>query len=338
MKRSLFLCIAIVLFSCDLLADRTADFEIAIPTEKIEGSYYNRLQYLDSRLDKSKLGYIFSTMSGGTEVVDKVSLKKQFQSLMEGATDQSTEGRTLLVQLRKLSFGVDLKKNPKNGCNLRISFFEADGDNYYFVNTIDTIIESKHKEALADASVAINAIFAENLLLLPLEDEEPFSLTEVKDIDALERNTIPLFTETELPEGVYFDYKSLSKLIPSVSDMKLIINSKGIKELEIKDPNNSNKTKKLKPKDVYAIVADGELYISYDKKFCRVFEEDGNLKFVGTQDINSGLIAGASFGMGSGGSYGGGISLNLGPKPKNYLKLSLDQFNGDFIFEGYVND
>jgi len=323
-------------FFIQLSAQKKNDFGIIIPDIKIGDSKFNNLQYIESRPNPDDMGIVYSGMIRGEQfVVLSEPLDSQFQSLIKTITIQPNETKTMAVQMRTLFFRLGTGDfRGKGMCNLRMSLYEMDSNGkYYFMNTIDTLLVNSNKEIMAATSDAIVSFIVNNLTYSAYEDEQALDIEQVMDIDIYERNSIPFYTESLIPDGIYNNYKSLMALIPDSTPEMTVTKRDGdeIREVKIPDPEKPGKNKKLKEKEVYAIVIDGVTYISFEGDFRKAYKKDGDWRIPIIQKVaGSGFSLGISVG-GSGRNVGGGVGIGIpvGGKKKT-VEVFIDHLNGDF--------
>lgn len=338
MKKVSFVLLLSVAFSMYSWSQKKSDFNIVIPDIKVEDSKYNALEYIEARTDAYDLGFAYiDTWNGAQEITLYHPLEIQLQSLLKAISAGEGE-KTLALQMRVFFFSLGAKDIPesKGTCNLRMTLYEKDNaGKYYFLNTIDTLIISDRKQVRATTSNAIVSFIAENLPFTVDEGEEALSMDQVMDIDMYERNSIPLYTQLQLPDGVYNKYNALKMLTPDNTSEITIEKQEGddLKEVKIPDPEKPGKYKKLKPKEVYAIVIKGVPYIAYDGRFHKAYFKNGDWRFVISQKVaGSGFSLGIGVGGGNRHTSGGvGIGIPIGGK-KESIEMFIDHLRGDIFF------
>lgn len=328
----IFLCIV---STFTLSAQEKNVFNIPIPQQKIKDCQYNNLQYIESRDYPNAMGYVYMGVWSGTNAVQtRIPLDIQVDSVIKALSDQSVEGRTLAFQMRKLNFGMDIIEGKEKAiCKLRFTLYEMDGnENYYFINTLDTLVIAGNKGIISEASNAVIGFLSDNVRFLPEEGEPALTFDEVGNIALFEKNSIPLYVQKNLPDGVYLDYYSFSILKPSETSMTVTKDASGdLKEVKIPNIEKPGKERKLKNQEAYVVVLDGTPYIEYDRKYRAAYKKNDNWNFVISQKVqNSGFSIGIGIGGGRGG-VGGGIGIPIGGK-KEYIEMFIDHLNGDFYF------
>lgn len=164
-------------------------------------------------------------------------------------------------------------------------------------------------------------------------EEQALDIQQVMDIDMYEKNSIPFFMETNLPDGIYYKYQSLKNLTPDdVSPINITKQEEDkIKEAKISDPENPGKEKKLKADEVYAFIVDGVPYIGFEGNFYKASYKEGFWSFKIMRKVAG---SGFTLGVGMGGSnrnFGGGVGVGIpiGGK-KEAIEILIDHLNGEF--------
>lgn len=333
-----------VIFSVQIRSQKGSDFSIAIPEVKVGDSKYNSLHYIESRPNPDDMGVVYTGMWNGVQYLSLGQpLESQLQSLVKAISFPSGESKAIAVQMRAFFFSLgERDMRGKGKCNLRMTLYEKDeNEKYYFLNTIDTLLVNDQKKIKAAASEAITSFIIANLPYNADEGEIPLDMAQVMGIDFYEKNSIPFYTQEVLPDGIYTTYKSLKNLIPDISsDVTVVKTDKDeIKEIKIPDIGKPGKYKKLKVKDMYAVVADGIPYISFEGDLYKAYKKEGDWRFVITQKVaGSGFSLGVS--VGTSGTHGGGavgLGIPIGGKKEN-IEMFVDHLNGDIYWGGKVRE
>lgn len=331
-----------LILSIQLKGQKGNDFNILIPDIKVGDSKYNNLRYIESRPNPDDMGFIYGGIWNGPYPVElPISLESQLESLVSAVSFPSNEPKTIAVQMRVLFFSMgEQSREGKGLCNLRMTLYEMnEKEEYYFLNTIDTLLIDDRKKIKTSAEEVLSGFILANLPYSAGEGESALSMKEVLDIDYYEKNNIPLYIEESLPNGIYTNYKSLKKLKPDISsDITVVKTKEGeIKEIKIPNTKKQGKYRKLKSGEIYAIVENKALYISFEGNLYKAYKKDNDWRFIITQKITG---SGFSFNVSvaSGNSRGGGVvgfGIPLGGKGEN-VEMFIDHLNGDFFWGGKV--
>jgi len=335
MGKRLFILRVFIICSVLSWGQKKSDFNIIIPDVKIEESKYNNLIYIESRPEPGDLGVLYTDMWNGFQGITlNLPIEDQLKSVMDMVSPDN-DAKTLAVQMRALYFEPGSKKTKgDNIARLRMTLYKTDGDFYYFLNTLDTILlDSNSGKIKALASHAITSFITENLPYDANKGEQALDLQQVMDIDMYEKNSIPFFMETNIPDGIYYKYQSLKNIIPDDTTLVNIIKQEEgkVKEAKIPDSEKPGKEKKLRADEAYAFVADGIPYISFDGDFYKATFKEGFWSFKITRKVAG---SGFSLGIGVGGgnrSFGGGVGIGIpiGGK-KETIDIFMDHLNGEF--------
>lgn len=283
-------------------------------------SKYNRIAYMDSRLNPANFGYL----SDG-DVVVNTPIAIQLEAVLAKMISESVGEETLLVQLRKMNFFTAKRVKEDIGvCVLRMNLYQKDGNDYYFISKLDTIIESTVKTVSDEGALAMTSFIADNL-----EREHdslvPFSLDVIQRIDDFEKDAIPLYVNRTFKDGLYLDYDMFMSQEPDTSKLRVTIKKSELKDVRVID--KSGKWHKLKPENLYAVVINGTAYIAYDDKYSLVYFDGNDLKFQTTRTTTV-VPPGISVGVGVGRGFSGGIGFSFGTKKKEKVIMKIDHLNG----------
>ncbi len=336
MRKLIYLLFVLIIFSLHLHSQKKSDFNIKAPDIKIENSKYATLHYIESRPDPENLGMSYVNKWNGVQAVTlNQPVEDQLQLLFPQLISSVThDAGTLALQMRVLFFEPFTSETKGKGlARLRMTLYKKENEKYLFLNTIDTLIVDGNMDARPAAGEVITAFIADNLQYEPYEDEEVFNISQVMDIDVYEKNSIPFFLQSDIPDGIYYKYNSLKNLTPD--DTSEIRITKGdeekIKEVKIPDPEKPGKEKKLKQKEIYAFVYKGVPYIGYEGDFYPASFNDGFWSFKISYKTSGGFSIGIGVGA-SGRSFGGGggVRIPIGGK-KETAEIFIDHLNGEFF-------
>lgn len=318
-KIILFVCVFVFSFF-SLSAQKK--FNLNAPAQPVVNSYYDKLEFLDSRTNKNTIG---------EDVADNPPLAIQLQTFMSKAVGVTASDKTLFFQLRDFYIWNGKQDGKNTGfCHMRINLYERDGSDYYFIERLDTLVVAKPKEITSRASDALGWFIVRNLKSDPVGDV-PFALNDVKDIDNFEKQDIPLFNTTKFRDGLYYNYFSFANQQPDNVDIQTKVKDGTLKEVKILDPGK-NKWQKVSPESVYAVVVDGQPYIVCDGKYWAGYISDNDFLFSVSFKVDSGN-GGFSLGIGGGSSshhrsVGGGVGFTFGSKKKVSQLMKIDHLSG----------
>jgi hypothetical protein len=331
----------VVLF-CSIVTnakERTKAFELQIPDVIVENSLYSNLAYFDSREHNDNFGYVQTSMFNNmTFMIDETPLDVQLNNLIKHVVEpNSALGRTLLFDLRDINFSEITKSHSETGyCHIRISLFEEYDSQYYFISTLDTVVTIKAMDVtgklIKSASEAITYFVINNLTQEPV-DEVPYTIDGVRDIDYYEKDNLQLYNTEVYKDGIYCDFKSFVNQTPESKSVIPKFKNGNLTEIRTFS-EGEEKPRKIKPQNIYAVIIDGNPYISTGKSYLPVYKENNEFKFVddGNMRTNVGAAIGAGIvgGLFAGLMGGGFIYVPISQQREKVVML-IDHLSGQFI-------
>ncbi|MEO9020878.1 MAG: hypothetical protein ABI237_14605 [Ginsengibacter sp.] len=329
MRRLLLISVFLFISSTDLLAqNRTKDFEITLPDQKINNSLYNTVEYIDSRYDTTFMGIVqLGAFNKKARVVPETPFSIQIKNVLRSLTDNTSKDGKLLFQLRQFNFAeLTGAMSEKGYCYIRaVLYAEMDG-HYQKINSIDTVIFVRAMDVtralFRKGSKTITDFISRNLLEKP-SDSNYYSFADVIKMDSIEKRTIKVYNTLEYTDGVYTNYKSFMNQIP---DKQIIIEKKNNKLVSMVTLNQKGKAVKIKANDVYAVVVEGEPFVATDYGFYLLKKVDDDFKFVGNAKVNANtgdvITANVFFGV-----IGGLIATNA----QSTFEMKIDHISGGII-------
>ncbi|NDV79082.1 hypothetical protein D0T57_08865 [Dysgonomonas sp. 511] len=330
--------LALCCFAINYLLAQKA-FEIKIPEIKVRDCPYNKFQIIDSQANPEDLGFVQTGMLNKyTPVTAKVPLTEQLQVFFDSVIDNDAQSGSLVVQLRNIKFSEQTKSTSEKGfCKIRMSLFEEKGGMLHFVSTIDTLVEVKAMDVtgklLKEASNVITSTLIQHVFLQAEDYSTPLTKTSLSEIDALEKNSIPLYNTEILPDGVYYDYHTFSRLLPAQTELQFKFGEETglLKEVKIPNSQKAGKWTKVKPKECYAVVVEGRPYIAAGNRFYSLDHENDDF-FIRSSTMgpaNTGLQVGLAVGFGLVGAF---IGAAVGQGDTVYGIMLVDHLNGSLTF------
>lgn len=328
----LFLCILPI-----IAKERTKAFELIIPESLVENSLYNKLEYLDCRIHKEDLGFVqTSIMNNQTKVIEETPLATQLNTIINNIVTETAKDKTMLFQLRNIYFSEITKSTSETGfCHIRISLFEKNGSEYSFISTLDTLVSVKAMDVtnklLKSASQVITSFLSDNLRKNPTE-EQPYLLTDIRNIDYYEKNNLKFYSTDTYTDGIYYNFRSLANQTPEISELyPKFDKNNNLKEIKI--TNEEAKQKKVKPKEIYAVIVNEQPYIATPKGYIPIYKEGEEFKFIndGNIKINMEAYIGASLAAGLVGALFGYMVFVSPTTTQEKVVMQIDHLNGKFV-------
>lgn len=306
--------VIILLATLNLCAQNIArEFEIALPGYKVENSLYNTIRAVDSRAGDTVIGIInYGALRNiDAKLVMATSLQSQLTNVLNDLTDTSAKNGELLFQLNRFSF---VETWGTRYCHLIATLYDGSNGGYKPLALLDTTLVLPPKNlspTLTDNAGKLISDLIARRLLQHSKSSTIYSIDDVKHIDSIDMQKIPLYTATGYTDGIYKSFQSFAQQMP---DQQGTIIEDGANISTVKIAGADGKKIKLKPADVYAVVYKGQPFIA---------TAFGYYKLVKTGDNNfyfSGLVK----------KLGDSDDDNKGPK------LGLDKLAGDGKGQNYI--
>jgi hypothetical protein len=307
----------------------TEDFVISMPEQKVAHSLYNEITLLDSRLDTTSLGMVqLGAFNRLVHVIPKKHLSLQLSEMLRALNDDAAENGKLLFHIRHLNFSELTGKWSERGfCLIRAELYSNSNDVYKMIGRIDTVVFVKSMDVTRALFRRTSKLFADfistHLDKKPGDDAIAYLIGDVKNLDKLEKKSIPLYNTHSFTNGLYLSYESFAKQTP---DYQVTVEFKKEK-LRIKRILDANgKSIVLKATDVYAVVDSGAAYANTGFGYSKITKRDGDFYFIGKSKIN--MSGGEAFTMGM--MYGLLGSMLIPDKTATF-EMKIDHLNGGFI-------
>jgi hypothetical protein len=331
------------LFNTLIYAQAVEQFHLSLPETLISNSNYNSIQYLDSRLDTTDFGTVYSKhYKRKVPLIPPVNMNTQLNWLIQAALDSSSISGELLFQLRKLEFVELGGEIPSYGyCPIRVDLYVKKNSNYFLLAKLDTFIATEKgigridvSELLLKQSKAALSRFILKHLQLKSSIKKAYTYDQILVIDSIEKTHLPLYNATKYTNGVYLSYESFKIQKPDYPLLKVTRKFDEIHRLTLLD--KKGKKLKIDYKEVYAFVYKDTAYISdyYGCYTLQKFKNDfyfvGKGKALATEE---GVALAGATGLAFGGIIAGIAGEQM---TKNsayaYYKGKIDHCDGSVIW------
>ncbi|MDO6435161.1 hypothetical protein Q4E93_31385 [Flavitalea sp. BT771] len=281
----------------------TVRFALSTPAMKVSHSLYRRMQFIDSRVDTSNLGIIAANAAFDKVVMPARPLGEQFSQLLHDMTDSTARDVELLLQLKRFSFFDLPTRFSHKGCSFIRAFLYVRSENsYQKLAVLDTLLEinygtifkSSLRKRLFAASDSIFCRFIYNSLRLETGNTDYLGMDDIRDIDEIEKKSIPLYKLDSLPDGIYKDFAAFSSARPSYPEFIAPMDGENVLEVLANTPAERNKN--LEHDDLYAFVRHGKIYLSTSYGYYPLVKKGtdffyiGKIKVSGTNFASAGLF------------------------------------------------
>jgi len=320
--------LVVVIVTAGYAQNREKHFVLGLPTAVVSHSLYQTIDFLDSRADTSNLGWVQKgVLNAPARVVAEPTLGQQLTNALAALTDSTAGDGRLLLQLRHMQFAELTGAFAEKGhCYMRVSLYAEQDDRYFSLATLDTVVSVNSMEVtnglLRHTGNTLVDFIAVNLTRQP-NTQTNYSRVEVMAMDSIEKRNIPLYTTDTYAEGLYRTYQSFAAQIP---DAQLEVREKAGAETRVMVSDASGKARKVRPKDVYAIVYRGTPYVATSYGYYPLWHEGNDLFFMGKDKVTAAtsnvIVASAFFGI---------VGALVASNADAAFEMKLDHLNGGFI-------
>lgn len=315
---------------------REEKYTIALPEQRVTGSRYNQLLFIDGRADTSNMGIVqLGAFNKKAFVVPAFPLDQQLHDIFNHLIDSSAAAGECVFLLRQFSFAEITKAMSEKGyCYLRAALFAKTGNGYQKIGAVDTVVVVSSMDVTRPmfrrGNRAIHEFIGQNLPKAP-QDSLLYSLADLHAIDSVEKRRIPLYNTGAYTEGVYATYEAFKQQKPDRPGAGIETDKEGL--MVVKAINEKGKKEKIKSKDLYAVVKDGIPYIATEFGYYQLDHRMDDFYFIGKTKVaaSQGDIMAASMFFG----LMGGL---LASQPVEALfEMKIDHVGGGFIRLKEVN-
>jgi hypothetical protein len=307
---------------------RTEDFQLALPEQKIQNSLYNSIRFIDARYDTALVGAIQrGVFNDKVMLVTSRPLEEQARSVLTALTDSSARPGELVLHVRQFSLAEITGSFSERGyCYVRANLFAASNGSYKMLSKFDSVIVIKGgdvtKGLLKAGSEVMSGFIASNLLKGPVETES-YTLDDIYKIDSFEKRGLTIYNTDVYKDGVYRSFRSFVDQTP---DGQITAKVKKKQIWDIYTVNEKGKKEQVWQKDTYAVIYNGVPYISTEYDYYPLQKRDNDFYFTGKAKAtaNSGEVMMASmlFGL-----VGGLLASNA----SGTFEMKIDHLSGGFI-------
>jgi hypothetical protein len=329
MPRSFIFILCLSLAFTNLFAQRPEDFQIVLPVDKVPNSLYNTISYLDTRYDTTYMGIVqLGAFNRKAKVIPRTHFSTQMSTILQTLIDSTSKNGQLLFQLRQFNFAeITGAMSEKGYCYIRASLYARINDRYRSLSTIDTVLLVKSldvtKPLFRNGSKIITDYIASNLVMTPV-DSTDLSYDDVLRMDSIDKRKIKVYNTARMTDGIYRDFESFRNQVPDT--LTMTAEEKDGQLTSVKAPGEKGKLKKVKAKDVYAIVHNGKAFIGTDYGYYPLEKRGDDFYFTGKAKVTAAagdvIMASVFFGL-----LGGLIASDANAT----FEMKIDHINGGFI-------
>jgi uncharacterized protein with FMN-binding domain len=285
----IFLALLLLIDSAGYCQQKETPFHLIMPKQKVAGSLYNTLYFIDARSDTS-MGLVqkgvFNRHAG---VVAERPFSTQFKELINSLIDSTSQKGKLLFQLRDLRFWERTNAASEYGfCHARAKLYVVANGFYLPLSLIDTLLVVKSIDVtngiLKKAATTISSFVGESLQHIP-PDNLSYTFADVRNIDSMEKLSIPVYTTAVYKEGLYTNYSDFKYQTPG-HPIKVEIKKEKITAVKFVGENGS--LQKVKARFVYAIVYHGQPYLATANGYYPLLKVDNDFVCTGEASVKAG--------------------------------------------------
>jgi hypothetical protein len=327
--KSIIINLNIFLLFCASTHAQTEPFKIPLPYNKKPNSLYNSIRLLDIRSDTADFGFVQKgALNRSVSIVAQPSLQTQLNDVMKALIDESAQGGELLLVLRQSRFAEKSKSTSERGYfHFRSILFTDENGMYKKVASVDTVVMVKGfdvtKKMLNTGGETIADFIAANLRK-KATDDLTLSADQLRSIDDMEKSNLPLYINSTLTDGIYYNFKSFVNQQPDETGVSATFDKKG-RVQRISYTDKKGKSIDIENRFIYAFVYEGKPYISGEFTCYPLEKRDNDFYFTGKVPDAKGeevFMASAFFGV-----IGGLIASSA----TSVFEMKIDHLTGGFI-------
>jgi len=313
------------------------EFELKLPEvrkkdsahriQRVGNSLYDHIDFLDSR-PRPLIGPAYKGLLHNTpaDLVLKQPVDAQLTAILDGLVD-STAGRgELLFQLRRFYY---IEEFATQFCFLQATIYDKTAGQYQKLLTLDTAFLIRAGDVMdymkAYARPLVSSFIRTALTLRPT-DSTGYDLYALSKMDSIERQRLPLFTDTAWVDGLYLDYHSFSQQLPDRQCMVTTNKSGEIRNVKVLDASGKA-VEQRGGRDLYAVIYKGQAYIATEYGYYPVQRTDNELLFTGDIRVpaSEGDLNGAQYALGLLGRFMASKGY------RTTYTMAIDPLNGEFL-------
>jgi hypothetical protein len=330
MKSPFFVTLILLIHGSIVFAQgKPEPFEISLPAQRVSGSLYNSILFMDIRRDTTGFGMVQKgAINRNARVVAKIPMAQQFSNVLNALTDSTAQSGELLLAIRHCRFGeITGAVSEKGYFFFRADLFARDGNEYKKIASIDTVtvitaMDVTQKNFKNGSKVITDFIVAH--LTQKYGDDFSLSANQIPKLDSIEKSKLPLYTNPNFVDGVYYNYRSFSLQRPDVVSLSVSFDRKGKPENVSSVDGKGNKIT-IDSHSIYAFVSEGKPYIAGEFNYYPLEKRKDDFYFVGrASDVKTSNVMAAEIMFG----IIGGL---LAQSATSVFEMRIDHLSGDFI-------
>lgn len=287
------LLLILTIFHGNLFAQEKVEiFTLETPRYYQPGSLYRSIKVVDLRNDTSDYGKV---QKGGQNKIVRVALNESLESQLTRSLELISQGNyagndELLFMVRQLKFSEVLGTGRTGFIDMDLVIFEGKGGRYKKIRTVDiklvvTAELDVTRKLFKEASSYLNLLLA-TASISPGRSDIELTINDVHNIDSLEKQKLPLYTNAGFIDGMYFNYNSFKMQIPDRTNFRVKLDKKEEIQKVYYTGKDGKETAIYNDGTIYAIVYEGKPYIASISKFYGLERKGNDFYFTGkVQDV-----------------------------------------------------
>lgn len=324
----------LAMFPCGMLnAQKKTEFFTFDPAEqRIRGSLYNSIDFLDLRRDTTYLGVVqVGMVNTKARVVPKQPLQEQFQTLLASLVDSDAKQGRLLLTFRRFTFMERTTATKETGFFfVRADLYQNNNEQYRWISTLDTIIQFNGMDVtqklLRKGEKLVTAFLTTKVTEGP-SSPRTYSLLETIKIDSLQKAELAVYNTEKYTDGLYETYESFRDQKPSTNNFTTDIRKEKLKDVFV-PINNTGGLKKITSEHYFAVVYKGIPYVVTDDGYFPLEKRNDDFYY-------SGVVK--SFSIGPALMFGLMGAMLMGTK-HTIGEFKMDHINGSFLYFGKLRE
>ena len=312
---------------------KTEAFAVNLPEKRIANSLYNQIDFIDIRRDTSYFGMVKVGLGNARAKVQPTPpLLEQLQLIVDSAIDQSAQNNKLLFVLRRFAIKEVTSATKEVGMfYVRATLMAINNNEYRIVSSIDTVVQFNGmdvtKRLLRLSGKVLTHFITANLT--KVAEEQAFTMADIRNIDSIQKMSIPLYVARQYKDGIYKTYDEFKNQTPIAEIVTAEVTKRNLLT-KIRMNGDNNET--LDENTCYAAIYQGIPYIITGAGNFPIEKKGNDFFYTGKMKVYNGgaAMAGAlMFGM-VGGLVGGSISGS------DIVEFRLDHVSGVFVYNARV--
>lgn len=269
--------------SNDKKEQRTEDWNIPAPKEKISNSQYSKLIIKDLRANPTDFGFVQKGAFNKIAAIKPIiPINTQFINAFNAMIEPTQNKGEIVLVIRDFNF-YELTSSFSEVGKFTFTGFVFGGKEgqYQLLKMIDEKVEVSNmdvtKKMEADAGTTVLEVLKNAINTKPISDKI-YTENDLNNFEEIAKESIPLYSTNAYTEGIYKDFKSFSVQTPDyqISEAKSQNSTGSLKFFYIDKANV-----KTNARTNFAVVYQGKTYINNGEYFTELSKKNNDFYFFG---------------------------------------------------------